>query len=219
MPDEEPRSLLFDPESAVVADTAVLQSLAHPLRSRLLGLLRTHGPSTASKLAERCAESSGLTSYHLRHLAAAGLIEEARPADLAGRTRTGGRERWWKATHQTTWLQPPPAGDDDAEAATADFQRVMLASLTDRARSWLSVAHTWPAGWREFGGFSDLLLRLTADEARELNRDIEDVLARYRRHDPMGGEAPPDAAIVTLQYQLFPLADQEPPVADQEPPA
>lgn len=212
MPDaDQPSSPLFDPARAVVADTTVLQSLAHPLRLRLLGMLRTHGPSTASKLAERCAESSGLTSYHLRHLAAAGLIEEAQPADLTGLTRTGGRERWWKATHQTTWFPPPPAGDAAAEAATADFQRAVLASHADRARSWLSVAHTWPAAWHEFTGLNDIALRLTVDEARQLNGDIEEVLARYRSHDPAGGDAPRDAAIVTLQYHLFPLADQQPP--------
>ena len=43
-----------------VSDPQVLRALAHPLRGRLLGLLRVDGPSTATRLAERVGESSGL---------------------------------------------------------------------------------------------------------------------------------------------------------------
>jgi DNA-binding transcriptional ArsR family regulator len=46
------------------------------------------GPATASMLARELGESSGATSYHLRALAAAGLVVE----DLE---RRKGRERWW----------------------------------------------------------------------------------------------------------------------------
>src|SRR5919206_5319963 len=65
-----------------------LRALAHPLRVRLLELLR-EGPSTASLLAERLNESTGATSYHLRELHRYGFIDEE-----PGRGR--GRERWWK---------------------------------------------------------------------------------------------------------------------------
>ncbi len=54
----------------------VLRPLAHRLRNRLLGLLRTHGPSAASRLAERVGESSGVTSYHLRQLEQYGFVSE-----------------------------------------------------------------------------------------------------------------------------------------------
>jgi DNA-binding transcriptional ArsR family regulator len=57
-------------QDAVMLDPHNLRGLAHPLRVRLLGLLRSDGSSTATRLAERLGQSSGATSYHLRQLAA-----------------------------------------------------------------------------------------------------------------------------------------------------
>ncbi|WP_428995029.1 helix-turn-helix domain-containing protein [Kribbella qitaiheensis] len=39
------------------------------MRNRMLGLLRVHGPATATTLAERLGVNTGATSYHLRQLA------------------------------------------------------------------------------------------------------------------------------------------------------
>jgi DNA-binding transcriptional ArsR family regulator len=50
-------------------DARNLRGLAHPVRVRMLGLLRTEGPSTATLLGERLGLSSAATSYHLRQLA------------------------------------------------------------------------------------------------------------------------------------------------------
>src|SRR5689334_10789603 len=69
-------------------DVKAIRALAHPLRLRLLDLLRFEGPSTATKLAGLVGESSGATSYHLRMLAQYGYVEEAEATD--------NRERWWK---------------------------------------------------------------------------------------------------------------------------
>src|SRR4051812_14770407 len=70
MPDQIPL------EPAIqVTDVRALRALAHPLRNRLLGLLRLDGPATASRLARVVGESSGATSYHLRQLAAYGFVE------------------------------------------------------------------------------------------------------------------------------------------------
>jgi DNA-binding transcriptional ArsR family regulator len=50
----------------VTPDPTALRALSHPVRLRMLGLLRSEGPSTASRLAERLGLNSGATSYHLR---------------------------------------------------------------------------------------------------------------------------------------------------------
>ncbi|HJP78032.1 MAG TPA: helix-turn-helix domain-containing protein [Pseudonocardiaceae bacterium] len=71
--------------------------LRHPLRQRLLRLLQTSGPSTATKLAAATGETSGLTSYHLRELAKAGLVTEVGHA---------GRERWWQAAQDAPAARP-----------------------------------------------------------------------------------------------------------------
>ena len=60
-----------------ITDARVLVAMAHPLRRRLLNMLKVDGPSTASVLSERTGQAVGNVSHHLRSLAAAGLIEEA----------------------------------------------------------------------------------------------------------------------------------------------
>src|SRR5205085_2756191 len=52
-------------ESLELTDPGALRALAHPLRIRLLGLLREDGPGTATTLARVVGESTGDTSYHL----------------------------------------------------------------------------------------------------------------------------------------------------------
>src|SRR5688572_10834361 len=70
-------------------DLESLKGLAHPLRVKILDLLSTYGPATATGLAERLGESSGATSYHLRQLARHGFVREVEG-------RGTGRERWWE---------------------------------------------------------------------------------------------------------------------------
>lgn len=212
MPAEERRRSWTDyaRASAVHADTAILQSLAHPLRQRLLGLLRLDGPSTATKLAAQVNESSGLTSYHLRQLASAGLVTEADPADLVGIPQSGGRERWWKAAHQSTVWDMPGDDDEAGQAAMEDFLRVALATQSASVQAWLSEAHSWPREWRDASDISDVSMRLTVEEMRQFNADIAEVISRYRASDP-AVTPKPGTAVVKAQLRVFPHPDQEPP--------
>jgi hypothetical protein len=200
-----------DDRDVIHADAAIMQSLAHPLRMRLLGVLRVQGPSTATKLASQCGESSGLTSYHLRQLASVGLVTDADPDDLAELRPTGGRERWWKAAHQFTSVHRPVSPTDEDEwAAREDYARTVIAAFSANAQRWLSAAHTWPSDWQDAMRFSDTSLSLTHAEILQLKADLYDVLNRYRRHEP-GQEPAPGTVIVSAQFQVFPYADQEPP--------
>src|SRR5690242_12974406 len=87
-------------------DVRAIRALAHPLRLRLLDLLRFEGPSTATKLAALVGESSGATSYHLRMLAQYGYVEEADATD--------NRERWWRYRQRPVML-PEGEGDSSGE--------------------------------------------------------------------------------------------------------
>ena len=76
--------------SSVTPDIAGLRALSHPVRLRMLGLLRTEGPATATTLAQRLDLNTGATSYHLRQLAQHGFIERGhrarqRPRPLVAR--------------------------------------------------------------------------------------------------------------------------------------
>jgi DNA-binding MarR family transcriptional regulator len=77
---------------SITPSSAQLRALTHPIRLRLLGLLRIDGPQTASDLARRTGLNTGSTSYHLRMLAKNGFIEKdqdrSREENCSGNHRT-----------------------------------------------------------------------------------------------------------------------------------
>ncbi len=155
---------MSEPRTVRITDPETLRALAHPLRIRLLGLLRAEGPSTASRLGERVGESSGATSYHLRELARYGFVEDAPGLGT-------GRERWWRALHEiSSW-------DDDA------FDPELVGAVQRRVVESRALAYT---GWLQDLGvvpdtaqFSDRLLHLTPDQTRGLGAELAAVLARW----------------------------------------
>ncbi|WP_167760866.1 helix-turn-helix domain-containing protein [Geodermatophilus sp. DF01-2] len=162
-----------DEPSIDVHDPRVLRALAHPLRNALLGLLRSEGPSTASKLGQRLGESSGSTSYHLRQLAALGFVEEV-PGGSA-------RERWWQARHRSTRWQTDevierPGGREVVEEFThlsLSMQRRMLAAHAEQREDL-------DPEWRDATSLNDWGLHLSPAAARELAEELNGVLRRWR---------------------------------------
>ncbi|HEX6877520.1 MAG TPA: helix-turn-helix domain-containing protein [Nocardioidaceae bacterium] len=154
-------------------DERALRVLAHPLRTRLLSLLRADGPATATTLARALDTNTGATSYHLRKLAEVGLVEET--AD--GR----GRERWWRAAHDMhSWSVSDFVGQPDAEAAREWLEGEYFRSFTEHMERWVAEAADWPLEWRDAAGASDYILRLTPAELREMSSEIYALLERYR---------------------------------------
>jgi DNA-binding transcriptional ArsR family regulator len=185
-------------------DAARLKALAHPLRLQILGALRINGPSTATRLADRLGESSGLTSYHLRTLAAAGLVEDVPD-------RGSGRDRWWRAAHDVSSFQSTDFDDTAAAPAAA-----WLESYADRVRereaaTWTAERHRWSPTWRDTADRSDYYLLATAAELRalttalhELNGDaLRTTVARRDGDAPV----PQDAEHVRLHLLAFPVRE------------
>ncbi|SDK33806.1 ArsR/SmtB family transcription factor [Streptomyces indicus] len=194
-------------EGTVVLDAKGLRALAHPVRVQLVGLLRKHGPSTATRLAERLGVNSGTASYHLRQLGAAGFVEE----DTA---RGNARERWWRAVHRTTVLNDRGLADREPEAALAYLQAI-TATYTLRTQQTLNELHTMPHAWRGTFDMSDWILRLTPEETSTLRRELEEVLGRYRRDDPeQAASAPEGAERVSVITQILPELDTAAPVEE-----
>jgi DNA-binding transcriptional ArsR family regulator len=186
------------PSPRLRLDRAALRMLAHPLRSRLLAELRLHGPATATTLAARLQTNSGATSYHLRRLAAVGVVEDR--GEGTGRSRV-----WTASTPGRASEEDPGDGDDDAAAALAWLARDYLQHFGDRAGAWLEEQDRWPAPWREAAGLSDHLVQVTPDQLAALRGELEDVLQRYRRV----GAGNPDAKRVSVY--LCPLPVDRPP--------
>ncbi|NYH89233.1 ArsR/SmtB family transcription factor [Actinopolymorpha rutila] len=185
----------FDPEHDLALDARSLRGLAHPVRVQMLGILRTEGPATATRLAARLGLNSGATSYHLRQLAAHGFVVEA--TDLGT-----GRDRWWRAAHRSTWYDMR-ATTADAEAGDA-YLRSVARIYADTLLRAVDERATLPPEWQDVSTMSDFVLQLTPAEAERLSTQILDVLRPYRRADPEAA-APEGTAPTMFQFGLFPL--------------
>lgn len=186
----------FQPGGEITPDARSLRGLAHPLRIRLLGLLRSEGPSTATRLANRLGLTSGATSFHLRQLAAHGFIVERPEAGT-------GRERWWAAAHQSTKI--PHAADPETAEAADGFLRGAVAFWSEQLHRAIDERPALATQWRDASLFSDTGLRLTLDELSALRRELWEVITRYRADDAAGlTDAPADSVRVIIQLQAFP---------------
>src|SRR5450432_3352930 len=132
-----------------LTDPRALRALAHPIRMSLVGMLRVHGPLTATRAAELLGESSGTCSFHLRQLAKYGLVEEA-----GGGT---GREKPWRAAATSTDWDPAPA-TPEAAAAAGLLNTVIAERYFEQLMRWLEASPDQPAQWQEAALLGDRIL-------------------------------------------------------------
>ncbi|MFJ9140343.1 helix-turn-helix domain-containing protein [Streptomyces griseus] len=157
--DSEDGRRVLDPAQ----DGAALKALTHPLRLTLLGLLRQHGPATASELAVRTGESSASTSYHLRVLAKYAFVVEADHRDS--------RERRWKSVHEVTSvsneaMHRSPGGSTILSVLRRRQVEHLQLSL-DRHESDLESGRL-SQEWQESSTLDDRITRLTPESLAEL---------------------------------------------------
>jgi DNA-binding transcriptional ArsR family regulator len=193
----EEQKRVLDPER----DPAALKALTHPLRIRLLGMLRQDGPATASELAVRTGQSSASTSYHLRVLAKYAFVAEADHRD--------GRERRWQAVHSvTSWSNKAMESTPSSRAWVGLSRRAQIEHLEAAlARHEADVADgRLGQEWVEPSGITDLMPRLTPESLTELrdvlDRKVEELTARDAED--------PRAAQVVLLTAGLPLAPRDP---------
>lgn len=183
-----------EPTTLRLTEPAQMRALAHPLRLRLLGLLRTDGPSTATALAERLGVSPALASYHLRQLASHGFIEEA--PDLA----RDGKERWWRAAHErTSWSTVEFLDTPERVAAEQALGAEIVRAHADRAMQWVWDAATWPSEWVDASDMSDLIVELTPEELKEMREELHATMEWWSNRPPREGAGP-----VHVVLQLLP---------------
>lgn len=181
-------------------DPLAVAALAHPLRSRLLELLRTDGPATATSLAAALGTNSGATSYHLRRLAAVGLIDDAESGH--------GRRRVWAAVDAARpWSRVEPLPDADTRAALAWLERDHLRHFAGRMERWLDSAPAWPTAWRDACSAQDGAVLVDPEHVVALRAEIAQVLARYRRV----GQGNPGARRLAAYVFYLPVDLDRPP--------
>lgn len=195
MAEKKPWPIEPDPQRDVVLDRQSLRAVAHPVRLRILGLLRMEGPSTATALASQLGLNSGATSYHLRQLASNGLVAE-------DTERGNGRDRWWRAVHRSTFFDATTMPDEDQEIGVA-YIRAIAQVYAEKMLQAAEEQPMLPRAWQQAGRFSDFAFRLTAAEAKQLMDDIRDVVSNYRGFTDDAATAPADARPFHVQLQAF----------------
>lgn len=175
----------------IVPGVDQLKALTHPVRVRMLGILRVDGPATATTLAARLGINSGATSYHLRQLALHGFIED-------DEGRGNGRERWWRATHQMTVtgednVPDTPEGHETLEA----YLQTVVTIYTQRLQEALEERSLLPPEWRAVFSLNDRVVRLTATQAAQLEAQVNELIE--------GFEEDPDGEAVMFQFHSYPL--------------
>ncbi|MFH8633076.1 helix-turn-helix domain-containing protein [Streptomyces lydicus] len=186
-------------------DARSLRALAHPLRMRILDLLTLDGPDTATGLARRLGENTGTVSWHLRHLADHGFIEE----DTGRGTR---RERWWRAVRVARRLDTNDfRHDPDIRGALSVYLHETVQRDFEQVTTYL--AEDWDEEWRDAGTLSRWQdLRLTPEQLAALNAELEAVVVRHRAAARSGTAADADAGDarpVLVQLQSFPRKQRD----------
>ena len=146
-------------------DAAQLRALAHPLRLQLLEILSAEGPATASLLARRLGESSGATSYHLRALHRAGMVEEAEQRNA--------RERWWQRSPDRRAIPNSVPRDASAveraelKAAHSQIESIFLDRDENAMRRWMEVRYDLPLEWQDAQWIGNFRMWATAEDVRQ----------------------------------------------------
>ena len=189
--------------TTITPDPAALKALSHPVRLRMLGLLRTEGPATATTLARRLGLNSGATSYHLRQLHQHGFVVD----DAA---RGNARDRWWRAAHQSTRTEPSTDATPEGREAVDAFAQAVAVVHTEVLQRSIEETPTHPAAWRRASTLSDWYIRLTPERAQQLTRTLDELLSGWEEVDA-GTEGSADFVV---QVHAFPrpgtVAPEEP---------
>jgi DNA-binding transcriptional ArsR family regulator len=165
---------MADEKPSRITELDVLKAVSNPLRMRIYRALSTARTATASQLAEEVDEAVSLVSYHLRRLAATGIIEEAE------RQSADGRERWWQLASQGLSFR----GDDFRDAPERAAAHMAFARLVESQRHeahgrFLDEQAAWGQEWRDASFDAEYLARLTAAELEEFGTELNALAKRW----------------------------------------
>jgi len=174
----------------VVGDAKRWKALSHPLRGEILRHLDEHGPATSTTIAEALGENTGTTSYHLRVLADAGIIEEVPE-------RAHGRERWWR-TFPTDHREPDYDSLSPQDRAALDEWRAA------QVPGELALVNRFVREFRKHGGWAKASRADGYFTADGLDALMEDYLALLRKYGHTRRDAPPGARPMQLRMFYIP---------------
>ncbi|MDI1461876.1 winged helix-turn-helix domain-containing protein [Catellatospora sp. KI3] len=175
-----------------------MRALAHPAR---IAIMEHLAGSVDDVTATECAGVVGLspsaTSYHLRALAKAGLIEDAP-------SRGDGRERVWRTRMRGYSIELEGSADSEAKAAERAVTDVFLARGDERVRQWVARSADEAPEWYDAALMSETVLMVTAAELKEITENMLAMLAPYKR-SVRQNDPPEGARRALLQVRAVPL--------------
>lgn len=191
-----------------LTDPSVLRALAHPARLRILDVLAERGGATATQCAEVVDLSASACSWHLRQLAAAGLVREAGRRDGESAGGRDGRERVWEATIPTWQVDTATIDADPTEAQGLDMAvtQALLQAADATVEGFIvrAAQDLEPQPWLDASLVSNSTLRLSAAELSEVVRQVMQLLDPYRlRNRPDPG---PEDRTVQAALRFVPIA-------------
>ncbi|MER6047871.1 helix-turn-helix domain-containing protein [Streptomyces sp. NPDC001793] len=178
-----------------------LELLAHPVRLRIVHLMRGGQLLTASALCARIREVSKATVYrHLELLAAGGVLEVADERRVRGAV-----ERRYRLCQERATVTPEAVASltpDDHRRAFAVAMTVLLTEFN----AYLDQEHAAPVD--DLVGYRQHAVWLTDSELREMIGELRGVIAPRLANGPT-----PDRSRHLLSPILFPVA--EPPAGSR----
>jgi DNA-binding transcriptional ArsR family regulator len=158
-----------------VRDSRVLAAASHPLRRRIMDVLKVHGAATATGLAGHTGQAVANISHHVKVLAEAGLIVE-----VPERARNK-RERWWDlAARGLRWTTSDFGDDPVAQAVAGAAASINLDRHVGLVRAW----HAEPdderqAAWGDAAFSTDRWFSMTPEELAAFERDLQALVDRW----------------------------------------
>lgn len=185
-------------DELVLTDARAMRALAHPVRQRLLDLLESSTPMTATEAAKQVGISPSAMSYHLRALEKWGIVERVDSTD-------DGRERPWRLAARSIKIEP-------AGTTAKSARRAFMTTFVDRIIAALERADTMAGAHGFVSGSTPLL---TSEEAAAVYEAVGAALAPYEGRTRGGEDTPADAH----PHNVFFIAVPEPDASESGPTA
>ena len=168
------------------------RALAHPLRSRIVAHLRIDGAATGAELARVLETNTGVISYHLRVLEAAGLVEDTG----LGNAKT----RVWAIAEDDDDEFDAPLDDDEA-ATDRWLDHDYVDHFAERAHGWIDEQDAWAPIWQESCGLRDSAVLATEEQFVAYLAELDELNERYLRI----GAGSPGARRLALFFAPYPV--------------
>lgn len=176
----------------MIGDARRWKALSHPLRQQILGYLGEHEAATSTTLAGALGQNTGTTSYHLRILADAGVIEEVTE-------RAHGRERWWRVI-------PVDHREPDYDTLSSEDRAALDEWRAGQIPGELALVNRFIRDFRKHGKWAKASRAGGWYTVADLDALMEEYIGLLDKYGHSRQDAPPGAR--PMQLRMFYIPDE-----------